>query len=675
MDRISLFKVLMASDVMEKLAPVLQSGFIGQGPKVEEFEAALSVVLGAPDLLTVNSCTSALDLALHLIGVGPGDEVVTTAQTCTATNGVIVNRGAVPVWADIGMDGNISPLSVGECISSKTKAIVAVDWGGRPCDYRDLKAYRIPVIEDAAHAFGATYDGRPIAQTGGDYVCWSFQAIKHLTSGDGGLLKVPPEQVERARLLRWFGLDRRSSSSFRCAQNIQEVGFKVHMNDINATIGLANLNQALEAVGRHRANALWYDECLVKKMPPNVDVLLPRRCEHVDFLTSAWWLYTLWVSDRLGFMAHMDSRGIDTSEVHRRNDQHDLARWPRDVLAWRGSHPCRVVAHRGGQRPRRRRRKRVGLMSLARHPKSGLHYRHVIPDVWGAWVDLWEGYTEFASRHPWASCVGPATFERDQAQHIYQDPDILWILWGMREPGPRDKRKGLVASVYVEPIGAADAMLPSHVLEWNSLVDQRQRLDAVFANSPHMSHLCAKQLPSFVLPIGWNPAVTGCPRWGAAKHDDYIYYGLSCGRRVTVVPRVLDEMAYHVKDVSGAFGRGLLGRLDNAKASLYIAHSNAIYSAWRIWQTIATSAALVAECGCDPWPMVDGEHYIPFDRIDDDNVQRVMEDLVDIVKHVNLLQVARRAHDDLGPEFTLERVTEKYLVPASMTMMHTRANR
>src|SRR3990170_2900817 len=131
----------MAEDAPAAVQRVLESGYIGQGPKVEEFEQAFARALDAPFVpLSLNSGTSALDLALHLIGVGPGDEVISTPMTCTATNGVIVNRGAKIVWADVDpFTGLISPGDVGRLVSRRTKAIMAVDWGGKPCDYEALK--------------------------------------------------------------------------------------------------------------------------------------------------------------------------------------------------------------------------------------------------------------------------------------------------------------------------------------------------------------------------------------------------------------------------------------------------------------------------------------------------------------------------------------------------------
>ncbi len=307
---IRLFKVAMAQSAMIDVVLVLDSGFIGQGPRVEEFEQGFGDLVGAPyPPLAVNSCTSALDLALHLIGVGPGDEVVSTPMTCTATNGVIVNRGARIVWADVDpFTGLISPEDVGRKITPKTKAIMAVDWAGRPCDYPELRSSGIPVVQDAAHSLFAS---------GGDYTCWSFQAIKFLTTGDGGALLAPPEQMERGRLLRWYGLDRRSGDSFRCAQDIQEAGFKYHMNDIAAAIGLANLRTAARNVGRHLENADWYADSF---------------WGHEADTPCAYWLFTVLVEDRDRFIAHLAERGVEASPVHARNDKHRAFNFPSGPL-------------------------------------------------------------------------------------------------------------------------------------------------------------------------------------------------------------------------------------------------------------------------------------------------------------------------------------------------------
>ena len=316
---IPLFKVAMADEAANRVAAVLASGYIGQGARCEEFEAALGRLLETPEPpLLMNSCTSAIDLALHLIGVGPGDEVITTPVTCTATNSPIVTRGARPVWADVSpYTGLINPLDVASKITKRTKAIIAVDWGGTPCDYTLLKKFGLPVIQDAAHSL--------TAGAFGDYVCWSFQAIKHLTTGDGGALWCP--ELERARLLRWYGLDRRSKADFRCEQNIQEVGYKYQSNDIAAAIGLANIEYTPGLIEQHRRNARQYTQQLSVQTASRLQVRLPMSSD-----LSPWWLYTLLVEDRQGFIAHMADHGIAASPVHARNDTHSAFRFPNGPL-------------------------------------------------------------------------------------------------------------------------------------------------------------------------------------------------------------------------------------------------------------------------------------------------------------------------------------------------------
>lgn len=320
---IDLFRPLQTPDAAraayDALTPTADGRLmIGQGPVVDRFEAQFRRYVDAPrDVLTTNSCTAALDLALHLAGVGAGVEVITTPQTCTATTGVIVNRGAVPVWADVdALTGLIDPASVARLVTPKTRAVMAVDWAGRPCDYAGLRAAApgLPIIQDAAHR-GPT----SIGDNHGDYVAWSFQAIKFLSTPDGGGLLCPYDlTTERARLLRWFGLDRRSSADFRCAQDIVEAGFKYHMNDVTAAIALANLPAARTAVRAQRARAERYCRVL-GSVEVGVDV--PSYDEACDY-----WLFTMLVDDRTSFEAHLHERGVATSQVHARNDGHTAFR-------------------------------------------------------------------------------------------------------------------------------------------------------------------------------------------------------------------------------------------------------------------------------------------------------------------------------------------------------------
>jgi dTDP-4-amino-4,6-dideoxygalactose transaminase len=311
---IPLFKVGMSGEAQVRVGNVLASGFIGQGPVVEEFEDKLWKELKTKTRpVTVNSCTSAIDLALELCGVGPGDEVIATPQTCFASNIHIIHRKARIRWADIDpITGLIDPNSVKKLIAGKTKAIVAVNWAGKFVDYGTLKTFGVPVIEDAAHTWD-TFLTEDVVR--GDYICYSFQAIKFLTTADGGIVICPPDKEADARILRWYGLDRTKNESFRCTQNITQVGFKYHMNDVNASIGLANLPVAHQSVQQSRLNSKY----LINKVN-NPFLTLPEWDN-----TCSYWLFSMHVRPGLKdhFTKYLADNGIASSPVHFRNDRYD----------------------------------------------------------------------------------------------------------------------------------------------------------------------------------------------------------------------------------------------------------------------------------------------------------------------------------------------------------------
>lgn len=318
---IPLFKVFMAKEADAPLLATLHSGYIGQGPRVEEFEAALAPWVGGRRPLALNSGTSALHLALRLAGAGPDAEVITTPMTCTATNMPILERGAKIVWADVDpATGNISPKSVREKVTKKTRAVIAVHWGGYPCDLDELdsvcRAYDLRLIEDAAHAFGAEYKGQKIGARS-DFTCFSFQAIKHLTTIDGGALACERDgDLQRGKLLRWYGIDRGGQrQDLRCEAEIREYGYKFHMNDVNAIIGLAQLPHVERILTLHRRNAEYYQGRL--KGLKNVTLL-----DYKSDRLSSYWLFTILVRDRDAFIPWMSERGIMASKVHVRNDIH-----------------------------------------------------------------------------------------------------------------------------------------------------------------------------------------------------------------------------------------------------------------------------------------------------------------------------------------------------------------
>jgi len=203
----------------------------------------------------------------------------------------------------------------------QVKAIVVVHWGGLPADLAELNAisqkWGVPIVEDAAHAFGAEYQGQKIG-CHSEFVMFSFQAIKLLTTGDGGLLALRDvDTYQRARRLRWYGLDRDvPDRELRCEQTLWDWGLKWHMNDICATIGLAGLADLAGALARARANAAYYDQVLP------AEVRVPVQSDR----QSSYWLYTIHVPDPAGFQQRMLARGVHVSPVHRRNDQQPVFR-------------------------------------------------------------------------------------------------------------------------------------------------------------------------------------------------------------------------------------------------------------------------------------------------------------------------------------------------------------
>ena len=346
---IPLFKVFVDKNTHKEVKKTLDSGFIGQGPKVEEFESHLKDYFGTDFISTVNAATSAEHLALHQMkkpidevfegcaskniwpGLEDGDEVLTTPLTCTATNWPILANNLKIKWVDVDEKTlNMDLEDLERKITKKTKVIFVVHWGGYPVDLDKLDeivrktekkfGFKPMIIEDCAHAMGSTYNNKPIGSHG-NWCTFSFQAIKHITTGDGGILITPDrESYERSKLLRWYGIDRESNKKdFRCEEDIKEWGFKFHMNDIAATIGIENFKHLDSIVKKHRDNADFYDKEL-----KDVDkvTLLERKYNH----KSSFWIYSMLVDHKDEFMNHMKECGIMVSQVHERNDIHSCVK-------------------------------------------------------------------------------------------------------------------------------------------------------------------------------------------------------------------------------------------------------------------------------------------------------------------------------------------------------------
>lgn len=340
---IPLFKVFMSEESVNRVSDVLRSGFIGQGSVVDEFEQDLGLFFETDKVVTTNSATSAEHLALHLLkenALQPGDEILTTPLTCTATNWPILANGFKIKWVDVDPKTlNMDLDDLAHKITPTTKAIIVVHWGGYPINLHKLKRIQdntakmygtAPIIiEDCSHAFGSAYYGKKIGSDSDNIKFFSFQAIKHLTCGDGGALILPnymQTMYNRAKRVRWYGIDRDSPRrDFRCEPDILEWGFKFHMNDINAAIGVENLKHVEHLIKKHVENAEYYDDNL--KDVGGV-TLLERQHGH----QSSFWIYSLKVEARDEFQQMMASKGIMTSQVHQRNDQHSCVHEYRSLL-------------------------------------------------------------------------------------------------------------------------------------------------------------------------------------------------------------------------------------------------------------------------------------------------------------------------------------------------------
>ena len=333
---ISLFKVYMSKEAATVASNVLNSGFIGQGPVVEEFETLLKDRFENEYVVTTNSGTSSEHLAIRLLqqpmNLNSEDEVLCTALTCTATNWPVLANGLKIKWVDVDTDNlNMDLDDLERKLSPSTKIIYLVHWGGYPVDLdrvsriqdkcEELYNFRPAVIEDCAHAFGSMYKGKPVGSYG-NFATFSFQAIKHLTSIDGGLLICPEDDFyKRAKLLRWYGIDRDDNrKDFRCESDISEWGYKFHMNDVNAAVGMANLKEVdNNVISKTKANAHYYNEQL-----KDVDgVTLLENKEGHD---SSYWIYTIKVARQDDFMAMMKEKNIMVSRVHERNDKHSCVK-------------------------------------------------------------------------------------------------------------------------------------------------------------------------------------------------------------------------------------------------------------------------------------------------------------------------------------------------------------
>ena len=318
---IPLFKVFLAPEaaLIPRLRDVLYSGSISEGDPVYQFEREFAQFAGLPNVLSFYSGTAALHVALILAGVRSGDDVISTPMTAEPTNMAIRHAGGTIVWADVDpKNGNLSARSIRERLTPRTRAIMVVHYGGIPASMKAIREVAddagLPVIEDAAHALGARYANHPIGTTS-EYAMFSLQAIKHMTTVDGGMLACKNAMTfHAAEKLRWFGIDRMLP---RVEVDIKRVGYKYHMNNVNATIGRVQLEYIKPVLARHIENGRYFDSAL-----QGIDGL-DLCCWDEEARPCLLVLHVL-AERRDELSKLLTSRNIGNSIVHRRNDWHTV---------------------------------------------------------------------------------------------------------------------------------------------------------------------------------------------------------------------------------------------------------------------------------------------------------------------------------------------------------------
>lgn len=295
--------------IIKEISDSLDGRWLGQGPKVTKFEKMFNKMFGYKYSLMVNSGTSALELAYHLIGLKERDEVIVPILNCTAGQMGLLRRKVKIIFADIDNNLNISPEDVAKKITKKTKAIVGVHLGGIPFNPKLNKLCKekgIPLIVDAAQHHKKVF---------GDYICYSFQSIKHITTCDGGMLVLNNKATyKRAKLLRWFGIDRelKEKHNYQAWErremtfDINEAGYKFQPTDIDACFGIAALED-LPKIIQYR-----------KKLVDVYKKYLPKNCKIIA--GGSYWTIGILTPERDELATYLTKKGVDTNLIHLRND-------------------------------------------------------------------------------------------------------------------------------------------------------------------------------------------------------------------------------------------------------------------------------------------------------------------------------------------------------------------
>ena len=316
---IKLFHPSLGQEELNALKEVFESGWIGLGPKTEEFERKFAEYTGTKYAIGLNSATAALDLSLKLLNINYGDQVIVPTVTFVSTAHVVSYNLAVPIFVDVDENLSIDIDDLKRKITPKTKAIMVVHYSGRPVDMDRLKKVtgNIPIIEDAAHATGSVYKGIKCGNLG-TLGCFSFHAVKNLTTGDGGAITTNNKEFyTRANRLRWLGIDKgtwdrtEDNLSYWWEYNVTEIGLKCHMNDISAAIGLAQLKKLDEMNEKRRQIAQMY----TKELKSNKYISTPIG--DTKDSKSSWHIYCIKCKKRNDLSFYLKGKGITTGVHHK----------------------------------------------------------------------------------------------------------------------------------------------------------------------------------------------------------------------------------------------------------------------------------------------------------------------------------------------------------------------
>jgi dTDP-4-amino-4,6-dideoxygalactose transaminase len=312
----------ITEEEIAEVVDTIRSGWLTTGPKTQLFEERFREYVGSKHAVAVSSCTAGLHLMLMAGGIGEGDEVITTPLTFCATVNTILLQRATPVLADIMLDDyDIDPDEVEKKITPRTKAIMAVHYGGQPCRMDELaaiaKKHRLWLFEDAAHATGASYKGTKIGSVG-DAAAFSFYVIKNMTTGEGGMVATNNDEIEdKVRLLRLHGMShdawKRYDAKGSWYYEVQACGLNYKMTDVQSSLGLHQL-QRLDGFIERRAKLV---DDYTRRLSHLPELVLPKARPEID---HAWHLFPIWVQPNSGIgrdaiIDELKERGIGTS-VH-----------------------------------------------------------------------------------------------------------------------------------------------------------------------------------------------------------------------------------------------------------------------------------------------------------------------------------------------------------------------